>query len=113
MNENKENNRFIGYEYKQVVAEPGQISFLIDGYMNFGWEIDENVQDIRMEYYGSHTKSHHHRKSIIRMKRDRKIINKMELTRLQRNFEAYVEEIRHLEKEKPHFHPSLQSQPES
>ena len=34
------------------------------------------------------------------MKRDRKIINKMELTRLQRNFEAYVEEIRHLEKEK-------------
>ena len=52
MNENKENNRFIGYEYKQVVAEPGQISFLIDGYMNFGWEIDENVQDIRMEYYG-------------------------------------------------------------
>ena len=47
MNENKENNRFIGYEYKQVVAEPGQISFLIDGYMNFGWEIDENVQDIR------------------------------------------------------------------
>ena len=100
MNENRENNRFIGYEYKQVAAEPGQISFLIDGYMNFGWEIDENVQDIRMEYYGSHTKSPHHRKSIIRMKRDRKIINKMELTRLQRNFEAYVEEIRHLEKEK-------------
>ena len=55
MNENRENNRFIGYEYKQVAAEPGQISFLIDGYMNFGWEIDENVQDIRMEYYGSHT----------------------------------------------------------
>ena len=52
MNENRENNRFIGYEYKQVAAEPGQISFLIDGYMNFGWEIDENVQDIRMEYYG-------------------------------------------------------------
>ena len=45
MNENRENNRFIGYEYKQVAAEPGQISFLIDGYMNFGWEIDENVQD--------------------------------------------------------------------
>ena len=100
MNENKENNRFIGYEYKQVVAEPGQISFLIDGYMNFGWEIDENVQDIRMEYYGSHTKSHHHRKSIIRMKRDRKIINKMELTRLQRNFDACVSQIGQLEKEK-------------
>ena len=100
MNENRENNRFIGYEYKQVAAEPGQISFLIDGYMNFGWEIDEHVHDIRMEYYGSHPKSPHHRKSIIRMKRDRKIINKMELTRLQRNFEAYVEEIRHLEKEK-------------
>ena len=37
MNENRENNRFIGYEYKQVAAEPGQISFLIDGYMTVSY----------------------------------------------------------------------------
>ena len=34
------------------------------------------------------------------MKRDRRILNKMELTRLQRNFEACVAEIGNLEKEK-------------
>ena len=37
---------------------------------------------------------------MLRLKRDRKIINKMELTRLQRNFEACVEQIGHLEREK-------------
>ena len=36
----------------------------------------------------------------IRMKRDRKIVNKMELTRLQRHFEACVREIEALEKSK-------------
>lgn len=34
------------------------------------------------------------------MKRNRKIVNKMELTRLQRNFEACIEEIDMLEKSK-------------
>ena len=91
---------FIGYEYKEVTADPGQVSFLIDGYANFGWEIDENVMPGGLEKYPERTGSPHHRKTVIRFKRDRKIINKMELTRLQRNFEAYVEEIRHLEKEK-------------
>ena len=37
---------------------------------------------------------------ILRLKRDRKIINKMELTRLQRNFESCVREIDMLEKSK-------------
>lgn len=36
----------------------------------------------------------------IRMKRDRKIINKMELTRLQRHFEACLNEMEALEKSK-------------
>lgn len=44
-----------------------------------------------------------HGKITIRLKRDRRIINKTELTRLQRNFEAYVTEIEHLEKEKTSF----------
>ena len=99
-NENRKKNRFIGYEYKEVAADPGQISFMIDGYVNFGWEIDENAKEIQPESYRRTNRAAHHRKSMIRMKRDRKIINKTELTRLQRNFEANVEEIRHLEKEK-------------
>ncbi len=39
-------------------------------------------------------------KTVIRLKRDRKIVNKVELTRLQRNFEACVTEIQTLEKRK-------------
>ena len=36
----------------------------------------------------------------LQLKRDRKIMNRMELTRLQRNFEGCMEEIAMLEKEK-------------
>ena len=43
-NENRRVKGFIPYEYKEVSADLGQISFLIDGYVNFGWEIDENFQ---------------------------------------------------------------------
>lgn len=98
-NETKKRRSFIGYEYKEIEADPGQVSFLIDGYENFGWEIDENVMKSGLEKY---PESIHpgKRKTVIRMKRDRKIINKMELTRLQRNFEACVAQIRLLEKEK-------------
>lgn len=91
---------FIGYEYKEVTADPGQASFLIDGYANFGWEIDENVMPGGLEKYPERTGSSHQRKTVIRFKRNRKIINKMELTRLQRNFEACVDQISRLEKEK-------------
>ena len=91
---------FIGYEYKEVVTDPGQVSFFIDGYANFGWEIDENVMPGGLEKYPERTGSSHQRKTVIRFKRNRKIINKMELTRLQRNFEACVDQISRLEKEK-------------
>ena len=53
-----------------------------------------------LEKYPEQTGSPHHRKTVIRFKRDRKIINKMELTRLQRNFDACVSQIGQLEKEK-------------
>lgn len=96
----KKSREFIGYEYKEVMADPGWASFLTDGYVNFGWELDGNVAQNYPEAYSRQTGNPHRRKTVIRLKRDRKIINKMELTRLQRNFEACVEEIGHLEKEK-------------
>lgn len=91
---------FIGYEYKEVETDPGQASFLIDGYENFGWEPDENVMQDVLEKYPERAGASKHRKTVLRFKRDRKIINKMELTRLQRNFEACVAQITQLEKEK-------------
>lgn len=98
-NENRRAKGFIPYEYKEVSADLGQISFLIDGYVNFGWEIDENFQ-YAPEKYPETTGAPGRKKILLRLKRNRKIINKMELTRLQRNFEACVAEIGNLEKEK-------------
>lgn len=87
-NEEKRQKSFVGYEYKEVTAEGSMASLLLDGYESFGWELDENLS------------AESRKGKTIRLKRNRKIINKMELTRLQRNFEACVGEIQTLEKNK-------------
>lgn len=91
----KDSHSFVGYEYKEVITNKEKVSFLIDGYKNFGWVVDENI---------SHnipgTIQNPYANVVLRLKRDRKIINKMELTRLQRNFEFCIKEIDHLEKSK-------------
>lgn len=86
---------FIGYEYKTVTAESSRVSFLIDGYQCFGWEVDDNFP-----YSQKSDNAGNQKKMLIRLKRSRKIINKMELTRLQRNFEACVGDIDTLENAK-------------
>lgn len=80
---------FIGYEYKELFVNSGHASMYIDCYQNFGWVVDENI------LYTKET-----RQSKIKLKRDRKIINKAELTRLQRHFEACGKEIAIFEKSK-------------
>ncbi|MBQ8558999.1 MAG: hypothetical protein IJ439_03320 [Tyzzerella sp.] len=87
MQENK--NSFVGYEYKTFTVPAQKASQFIDCYESFGWELDENIPPATG--YGS---------SILKMKRNRKIINKMELTRLQRHFESCANEIETLEKNK-------------
>ena len=72
---------FVSYEYKTVTADRDRVSFLLDSYENFGWEADGNLyEDFREQGKGGAQK-----KTTLRLKRNRKIINKMELTRLQRN----------------------------
>ena len=86
---------FVSYEYKEISVDSDKLSFMMDGYEAFGWEVDENVNSAattpHMPVQG---------KTVLYLKRNRKIINKMELTRLQRNFEACVKEIEALEKAK-------------
>lgn len=91
----KQQKNFIGYEYKEIVTDSGRISFLLDGYENFGWEIDGKMQERESNV---NTAAGH--KVTAHLKRNRKIVNKTELTRLQRNFEACVKEIDALEKAK-------------
>lgn len=83
---------FIAYEYKEIIVDQDRVSFLLDGYENFGWQQDENLSGTVQSPYQAKVR--------LRLKRNRKIVNKMELTRLQRNFEACVKEIGALEKAK-------------
>ena len=80
---------FVGYEYKEITGPDSRVSQYLDCYECFGWQIDENIPA------GSRMGQ-----TTIRMKRDRKLVNKMELTRLQRHFEACLREIDALEKSK-------------
>lgn len=85
----KEKNSFIAYEYKELVVPTEYASFYLDCYEAFGWERDENyfaAEGVRM--------------TTLHLRRNRKLVNKAELTRLQRNFEACINEIKQLERSK-------------
>lgn len=84
---------YISYDYKEIHAEEEKVSFLLDSYECFGWEVDEKMSAVRDNI---HARSYSP-KVTIHLKRNRKILNKMELTRLQRNFEACMKEISVLE----------------
>lgn len=77
---------FTAYEYKEVMVHSDKASFYLDCYESFGWQQDENFPP--QENDSNVT---------LKLKRDRKLVNKTELTRLQRNFEASMEEIDALE----------------
>jgi hypothetical protein len=82
-------NNFVGYEYKDITVSRDKESIYVDGYKNFGWTLDGKsgfpigLSSITMKF-----------------KRDRKIRNKAELTRLQRQFDTCVNEIASMENSK-------------
>lgn len=80
---------FAAYEYKEINVGEEQASFYLDCYENFGWQQDENFP---VQESGERV--------VLRLKRNRKTANKMELTRLQRQFEADMEDLSALEKSK-------------
>ena len=83
---------FISYEYKDINVREELASFYLDCYEHFGWQQDEHFAST----VGG-GKVH------LKLKRNRKIVNKVELTRLQRHFEADMEEIFALENSKTRF----------
>lgn len=95
MNEiNRAGEDYIGYEYKELVVEKKQVSLYLDGFENFGWEIDARHSQSEI------VESNKSGKTVIRLRRNRKIMNKAELTRLQRNFEDCMKQIENLENSK-------------
>lgn len=97
----KNSEHYIGYEYMEVKADSSRASMYIDAYGSFGWEQDENLNiTYRQNRYGKSGLPQEAESILLRFKRDRKIMNKAELTRLQRNFEDCMNQIETLEKSK-------------
>jgi hypothetical protein len=86
----KNENNFIGYEYKDITVTRSMESVYTDGYSNFGWALDRSTPSLQQGIQGV----------TLKFKRDRKIRNKVELTRLQRQFDSCVAEIEALESSK-------------
>ena len=82
----KNADNFVGYEYKDITVKHEMEPVYADGYPNFGWIMEGTSFSI--QNVGS---------VIMKFKRDRKIRNKAELSRLQRQFDACVAEIEKLE----------------
>lgn len=80
---------FIGYEYREISVKRSVANLTVDGYENFGWILEETAADpIKFDCVR------------LRFKRDRKLKNKIELTRLQRHFDSCVADILSLENTK-------------
>lgn len=84
-----DNNPFSDFEYRDITIDQSYEKIYTDGYKNFGWILvcvsNPNIG---------------HNMITMKFKRDRKIINKAELTRLQRQFDACIKEITNMEKSK-------------
>jgi hypothetical protein len=80
---------FIGYEYRDVTVSQKMQPVYADGYASFGWTLESAA--IPVHRVGAVT---------LKIKRDRKIRNKAELSRLQRQFEGCTEAIESLENSK-------------
>ena len=79
-------SEFESFDYTKVTVAENQMSQYMDGYEHFGWKVDSNVPIEKGMG-----------KVTIHLKRSRTVLNKMELTRLQRHFEACMSEIAALE----------------
>lgn len=82
-------NEFVGYEYKSMTISRELENIYRDGYESFGWIMD-----------GAAEKVANPMSVTLKFKRNRKLRNKVELTRLQRQFDAVAKEILALEHSK-------------
>ena len=80
---------FVGYEYKDVTVKRRMETVYADGYASFGWAVEGTA--LPLGGFDS---------VVLKFKRDRKIRNKAELGRLQRQFDSCVAEIESLEASK-------------
>ena len=85
---------YIGYEYRDVSADSSMESLYVDSYECFGWQFEG--RQAALLGIGAGTVN-------LKFKRDRKVLNKAELTRLQRHFDSCVSEITRMEQSKTSY----------
>ena len=85
----KKEINFVEYEYRKLIVKKTMQAVYADSYRCFGWITDGEVNPTGKP--DSIT---------IKFKRNRKIRNKAEITRLQRQFDALIQEILRLEESK-------------
>lgn len=93
---------FHQYEYKELFINHSKVSLFIDSYKNFGWKLDTNIHpsshvDLKPKPSSSHLEES---KVKLYFKRPMNITNKVELIRLENNFESCIKQITIMEKKK-------------
>ncbi len=80
---------FIGYEYCELPCGGPDAGLRLDAYQSFGWTVDERAAPDAP-----------HKGGALRLRRDRRLVNRTELIRLQRHFESCMAELDALERSK-------------
>ncbi len=78
---------YIGYEYREIPVAARDVPLFLDCYRHFGWVPAQSLP----VYAGKD-------RVLLQLKRNRKLVNRVELTRLQRNFESCVAQIGQMER---------------
>ena len=98
MTNEKKHVEYIGYEYRDITVPREHTSLCLDSYPCFGWEPDPNREtDTDSSPKG---KPRMQETVVLHFRRPRTISSKAELTRLQRNFDSCVAELKALERDK-------------
>ena len=87
--ENTKVGTYIGYEYQDQTVNDKMVPLYLDSYPYFGWKLEDKVRPLAGVS-----------KTTMKFKRNRHLANKVELTRLQRRFDADVKDIETMEQSK-------------
>ena len=90
----RNDNSYIGYEYRDVTVDSNMESLYVDSYESFGWQFEGRQPTLLGIHSGMVS---------LKFRRDRKILNKAELTRLQRHFDSCVSEITRMEQSRTSY----------
>ena len=87
---------YTGYEYREIPVPREYVSLCLDSYPCFGWEEDPNHAQAAPRGGPARTRE----TVTLYFRRVRSIPSKAELTRLQRNFDSCIAELKALEQAK-------------